>query len=861
MRTPIRLAMLALTGSLALVSTSPAQTPLAPFDAAVVVFDEYTAVRTMLDLNGDGLDDFVGFWDTRTAGFYLHGHVADGAGGFRTAFDMRYTHRSGSGIGDWEMVAGNFDGDGLDDFAMIVGSELSVWSSRGEAAPVRIHDELSIFGKGLVALDYDGDGLDDLVVGYPDRLEVLRSTGSGVTRVHTATGQATELHVFDHTGDGRLDIVSRIGSRLELWTIGTDGSLQLVQTLFGGLWRPDAKSFVVFGDIDGDGDGDIVSFGEWGTYRIFRRTGPATFVLEGLLTGGPATGLADLDGDGDLDGVCCGGGTSPSENIFPSIYHLSINDGHGNFTVAQEIAGVGSQRLAGVTDVDGNGLPDLVAGRTVLFNQHGFAREVQPALPDLNSSPWFQVHDPDGDGDDDLSVPVTGASNVLPLWRNQGDGAIDPVMESMPYTPGSLYITPGYPGDFDGDGDLDRIVARLDSTGFRSMQLLANLGGGHYVDAGPAAPEGDRFATRTPLYWIGPGAVTADFDGDGDLDLLPAETPSFVRLNDGTGFFSRGQAINLDAAFGHADLDGDGDVDLLLGRNGNLEIWLGRGNGTFRQHLVHPVPTQVPRDLLAIADADGDGDIDVLWADTTTVLGLWNDGAAGFTAGGLPVRAPVQANSSGRHVAVADVNADGHPDVLFHPVTDSAGGTGIAFGDGQGGFSTPVVQSFEMSRLADLDGDGDLDAVGEHLVSNVCYGTEAGIRRQYGSSGVGLGDCTPTLGTTGPVRTGRDVTTRITGLPGGTLLVYGFGTRAVDVADWPVAGTHQWAGDFVALETFVASGTLGEAGTGVFEFRYQLPPEAIGLHLFKQAFVLDTSLPGSINHTNGLEIRYGAALR
>ena len=46
--------------------------------------------------------------------------------------------------------------------------------------------------------------------------------------------------------------------------------------------------------------------------QVARRTGPATFSVESILTGGPATNFVDLDGDGDLDGAGCSGAVHSS---------------------------------------------------------------------------------------------------------------------------------------------------------------------------------------------------------------------------------------------------------------------------------------------------------------------------------------------------------------------------------------------------------------------------------------------------------------------------------------------------------------------------------------------------------------------
>ena len=116
-------------------------------------------------------------------------------------------------------------------------------------------------------------------------------------------------------------------------------------------------------------------------------------------------------------------------------------------------------------------------------------------------------------------------------------------------------------GDVDGDGLVDVFLGRLDGPN----ALYRNLGDWRFADiadqAGVSVP--DRFTT---------GAVFADVDGDGDLDLLLTALggPNALFVNDGTGRFAeRREEAGLASQRGSttltlADVDGDGDLDLYI---------------------------------------------------------------------------------------------------------------------------------------------------------------------------------------------------------------------------------------------------------------------------------------------------------
>jgi hypothetical protein len=303
-------------------------------------------------------------------------------------------------------------------------------------------------------------------------LKVYRNQGpaNGCLHVQSCSSSLaapiSELRLGELTGDGVLDVVFVYSNHVLVVPLDASGACQTpiqyptVSTWFGP--RP------AIGDVDGDGDDDLIVWdgqGANGFYELFRRSGPGALALEAPHAGGPSTELADIDLDGDLDGICCGGGTgTPNwKNAGSSTFNVCHNDGTGTFTPAFQMRGVGSSHIAGAADMDHDGDVDLVAGRVIYFARGTFASSPVSVLGGALVSEHTAV-DFDGDGDRDLNFGLSG------VQRSNGQSQYAGFAPMFPPAPaGAQFQGPGYPGDFDGDGDLDWIVARADAGAFTCM--------------------------------------------------------------------------------------------------------------------------------------------------------------------------------------------------------------------------------------------------------------------------------------------------------------------------------------------------------------------------------------------------------
>lgn len=130
-------------------------------------------------------------------------------------------------------------------------------------------------------------------------------------------------------------------------------------------------------------------------------------------------------------------------------------------------------------------------------------------------------------------------------------------------------------------------------------------------------------------------AGTGDFDGDGDLDLIVAvfgwrTTGQLLYLEqttsvDGIPQFTRSQLDDRHGAI-HVpviDLDGDGDLDfvaLFSQEHELIEAFLNRGDGSFERQIIHLSGNPAYGSSgIELTDFDGDGDIDVLYTNGDTL--------------------------------------------------------------------------------------------------------------------------------------------------------------------------------------------------------------------------------------------------
>ncbi len=217
------------------------------------------------------------------------------------------------------------------------------------------------------------------------------------------------------------------------------------------------------------------------------------------------------------------------------------------------------------------------------------------------------------------------------------------------------------------------------------------------------------------------GLISADFNGDGKLDLASANSGDntvSILLSNGNGTFTSKPPLptgSVPFSLTAGDFNGDGKLDLAVanfaaGASSTVSIFLGNGDGTFQAPATYAVG-RGPISVVA-GDFNGDTKLDLAVAnqnDHTVSILLGNgDGTfqahVDYAAGTTDVAA----------VALGDFNGDGKLDLaVTNPSSDTVS---VLLGNGDGTFSAPVTYATGNSgdhpiavSAVDLNGDGKLD--------------------------------------------------------------------------------------------------------------------------------------------------------
>jgi uncharacterized protein (DUF2141 family) len=741
-----------------------------------------------LDLVAGEYQGFLNYYEntgSRTAAtFVARTGAANPLNGQQVAYSSTPALGDLDADGDLDLVVGEIYGSFLY-YENTGGTEVPAFLERtGSANPLQ--SKSAHYFSSPVLGDFDGDGDLDLVSGERyGSFFFFENTGSArVASFALRSEHAGPLFTLDAglyatpaagdlDGDGDLDLVSGESAGIFVFYVNRGGRLAKPPPAASDIFNGSAginDVFPALGDLDDDGDLDLMRGSYDGTFVYHENTGSATrfaFVkktdgsnpLEGENNGiWPVPAFGDLDADGDLD-ILSGdhdGSFDYYENTgTEAAADFALRTGSENPMNGRDVGDVSTAALA---DLDADGDLDFFSGShyggffyfenvgtpssAVLVPRTGAANPLAGVQGATASFSRVSFADFDADGDLD-GIGSIGVSDVR-YFENTGDahtplfvsrtGSAHPLLGQ----PSPVHLMPSC-GDLDGDGDPDVV-------GGNGGVLLENAG---------MRPSPRYNAVAGPLDGkdVGGFATPAagDLDGDGDSDFIASKSfgDGSIHYYENTGgvlsaaVIERTGAANPFAGLNAGsvprlalgDLDGDGDLDLASGGYG-----VGDPSRYFENTGTAEVPVFVQqtgsanplagvapgRTAPALGDLDRDGDLDVVAGQFNGSFSYYeNTGDAEApvlvqrTGGANPLNSFTTTNFS--TPVLGDVDRDGDLDLV---AGDEAIGK-FAYFENTGSASTPAfVQrtsaaehplfgaqvAFDSSPvLVDLDGDGDLD--------------------------------------------------------------------------------------------------------------------------------------------------------
>jgi len=329
----------------------------------------------------------------------------------------------------------------------------------------------------IATADLNGDGKPDLVTANQlgQNLTVLLNQGKGTfsaaapVAFTSANGAANPMSVAlaDLNGDGKIDAATALNSGSVAVTLGNGNG-----TFQAATYYPTAAGslMVAVGDLNGDGKPDLVTanstFGAAGSVSVLLGAGGGAFQAATNLPtaiGPDFIALSDVNGDGKLDLVVLNQGSLGMASD-PGGVMLFLGKGDGTFQAPVSIAAGTNPSALAVSDVNGDGKPDLVIGTTdtnfndyvavLLGNGDGTFKSPVLYAGQFGMSD-IVITDMNGDHKPDIVLASCCGATEMAYLLGNGDGTFQPQVQ-FNGGPSPYFIAVA---DYNGDGKPDLAIA------------------------------------------------------------------------------------------------------------------------------------------------------------------------------------------------------------------------------------------------------------------------------------------------------------------------------------------------------------------------------------------------------------------
>ncbi|KNC54872.1 fibronectin type III domain-containing protein [Thecamonas trahens ATCC 50062] len=418
----------------------------------------------------------------------------------------------------YQVVTEDLDGDGDIDLVVATNSWSTsdvVWfenrDGHGSFGGTRVVSFGHQGSSSVAVADLDGDGdrdiaaayfNDDVVGWFANSLEANREYYAATDNVVTTiVDELSEMVVVDIDGDGDRDVVFSVQEFFG-WVENVDGTgtfapfVAIDSTGFGGA------SQLAYGDIDLDGDIDVVSVTSTGVLAWYSNDGgkgvawTQQVINSAETNNNYALATGDVDGDGWCDLVA-----ASMVDDEPLVLYKGSASGWTTVVVAETTKHF---RKLALVDLDSDGILDLVAcNKSEVYWFPNIGGEFGAGIQIEADTGAFvmSVATSDIDSDGDVDLALTSGTSVH--WYENIDGAgTFAAARVLAVGTNANDVTLA---DMDDDGAVDMIVSRSDKVYLYPNLHNASFGGGQLLK------------TVASEAWI---SVAIDIDDDGDLDLV-----------------------------------------------------------------------------------------------------------------------------------------------------------------------------------------------------------------------------------------------------------------------------------------------------------------------------------------------------